>query len=222
MSLVICIHNTYNTVEIALARDNKVLATSSIGKELASAQLIPTIDALLSNQHYQLCDVSHIIVNQGPAPFTTLRTIIVTANGLAFARKIPLIGVNALEAFMTEYADPNAAPCVVLLNAFNKAVYYGFMDPVQQQPVTGYAPIQTCITMIQSTYKNMPIRFLGNGTQLYRTEIESAFGPQAHIPDPLPLTTSLQQILNDGIKQLQKGQGTTKFLEPIYLKKPLL
>ena len=221
MNLVIVIHNSYNSVDCALARDNQVLVGTSITKELASAQLIPTIDALLAVQHYDLSDLSHIIVNQGPAPFTTLRTIIVTANGIAFAHKIPLVGVDALDAFMSEYTDRNSMPCIVLLNAFNKAVYYDMTDPGQQKTFKGYAPIESCIAMIQSLYKDMPLQFVGNGTQLYRAEIESTFGNQAHIPDPLPLTASLQQILKKGIDQIGKGQGITQFIEPLYLKKPV-
>ena len=221
MSLVICIHNRYNSVESALAHGTQVLAASSIAKELASAQLIPAIDNLLKTNNYQLSDLSHIIVNQGPAPFTTLRTIIVTANGIAFAHKTPLIGVDALDAFMSEYSQNIETPCIVLLNAFNKAVYYGFKDPQTQKTLKGYAPIESCITMIQSMYNNIPLRFLGNGTQLYRTEIETAFGSMALIPEPLPLTPSLQAILNLGINQLHKGEGITHFLEPLYLKKPL-
>lgn len=221
MSLVICIQNTYNSVDSALARDNEVLVVSSIAKELASAHLIPTIDTLLTVQNYQLSDLTHIIVNQGPAPFTTLRTIIVTVNGIAFAHKIPLVGVDAIDAFISEYSDNKSGACVVLLNAFNKAVYYGATDPLQQQRLKGYAPIESCIIMIQSMYKEMPITFLGNGTELYRAQIEAAFGPQACIPDPLPLTASVHQILKNGINQIDEGRGITHFIEPLYLKKPV-
>jgi len=115
----------------------------------------------------------------------------------------------------------NSGPCVVLLNAFNKAVYYGYIDIADNRVVKGYAPLESCISMVQAMYKEGPIKFVGNGTQLYRTEIELAFGAQAYIPEPLPLTTSLHQILKNGIDQINKGQGITQFIEPLYLKKPL-
>lgn len=220
MSLVICIHNTYNTVEITLAHDNNVIAHNSISKELASASLIPMINALLICSHHALSDISHIIVNQGPAPFTTLRTVIVTANGIAFAHKIPIIGVDGLDACMQEYGAGSIVS-VVLLNAFNKAVYYGITDSMRGETKKGYASIESCLDMIQSMYRDMYIQFLGNGTDLYRKEIESIFKGQAHIPDPLPLTASCTQILNTGIKQLQTGKSTVYFIEPLYLKKPL-
>lgn len=220
MSFLLCIHTTYNNVECALADNNKILAKCSITKEQASAQLIPTIDALLAVQHLELSGIAHIIVNQGPAPFTTLRTIIATANGIAFATQIPLIGVDALDACMTEYRD--AEPLVVLLNAFNKAVYFGTIDPTNKQPVKGYAPIETCLTTIKKMFDGDIIHFIGNGSQLYHSEIKTFFGNQAYFQDPLPLTASLHHILIKGIEQLNAGQGITQCIEPLYLKKPLI
>jgi tRNA threonylcarbamoyladenosine biosynthesis protein TsaB len=221
MSLVICIHNTYNSVESALACDNELLASCSLAKELASAHLIPTIDALLTTNKYTLADVNYIIVNQGPAPFTTLRTVIVTVNGIAFAHKIPLIGVDALEAFMQEYQHKSSLETVVLLNAFNRAVYYGVNEPSTGTLQKGYAPIEVCLEMIHSMYHDIPIQFIGNGTDVYRSEITSYFASQAYIPEPLPLTASLEQILYTGNTYAKDGLGITYFIEPLYLKKPI-
>ncbi|HML19631.1 MAG TPA: tRNA (adenosine(37)-N6)-threonylcarbamoyltransferase complex dimerization subunit type 1 TsaB [Candidatus Dependentiae bacterium] len=221
MSLVICIHNTYNSVESALACDNVILASCSLAKEVASAHLIPTIDALLTTNKYTLADVNYIIVNQGPAPFTTLRTVIVTVNGIAFAQKIPLVGVDALEACMQEYQHNSSLKTVVLLNAFNRAVYYGINDPSTGSIQKGYAPIEECLEMVHSMYLDTPIQFIGNGTDLYRSEIKSSFASQAQIPEPLPLTASLEQILYTGNTHVKNGLGITHFIEPLYLKKPI-
>jgi tRNA threonylcarbamoyladenosine biosynthesis protein TsaB len=221
MSFVLCIHTAYDSVDCALARDKEVLVASSINKEQASAQLIPAIDALLSIQHLRLSDLTHIIVNQGPAPFTTLRTIIATANGIAFAHKISLIGVDALDAFIEGFANVQPEPLVVLLNAFNKAVYYGITKQSNKDNLKGYAPIELCIQKIQNLFKDQQVHFIGNGSNLYRSEIEAAFGDDAYFQDPLPLTASLQQILNKGIDQLHAGKGVALFIEPLYLKKPL-
>lgn len=221
MNPVLCIHNRYTHIESALADDQQIFSQVIIAKENASAQLIPTIANLLCSHNYQLSDLSYIIANQGPAPFTTLRTLIVTANGIAFAHKTPLVGVNALDAFIAEYADKVSGPLVILLNAFNNAVYYGIADPAQDKRSTGYAPLASCIAMIKELFPDMPILFLGNGTQLYRKELESVFGSHAQIPDPLPLTPSLEQILITGLELIKTGRQAANFLEPLYLKKPL-
>jgi tRNA threonylcarbamoyladenosine biosynthesis protein TsaB len=221
MSLVLCLHTTYTNVESALARDKQILGLRSLTKEQASAQLIPTIDALLTINQLNLSDISHIIVNQGPAPFTTLRTIIATVNGIAFAHKVPLVGVDALEAFMSEYADKHAGPTAVLLNAFNKAVYYYILNPTNTLRLKGYAPITTCIELIKESCKEAQILCIGNGAQLYHEDIKTALGAQVHFPDHLPLTASIEQIIKTGLAQIENNQGITQSIEPLYLKKPL-
>jgi tRNA threonylcarbamoyladenosine biosynthesis protein TsaB len=219
MSFLLCLHTTYNKVDCALAHNNKILVASSVAKEQASAQLVGTIDALLSIKHLNLSDITHIIVNQGPAPFTTLRTIIATANGIAFSNKIPLVGVDALDALMTEYVYPE--PTVALLNAFNKAVYYGTIDPSNKQYIKGYASIEACLLTMKKMFNEHTVHFIGNGSELYHSEIQELFGDQAHFQNPIPLTASLEQILGKGIEQLNEGKNICKFIEPLYLKKPL-
>lgn len=221
MRFLLCIHTTYTSVDSALARDNKIIAASSITKEQASAQLIPTISKLLQDKDLRLSDISHIIVNQGPAPFTTLRTIIATANGIAFAHDIPMIGIDALEVFMLAHVKTHQGPTVVLLNAFNKAVYYGIIDNAHKRKLTGYATIENCIAMIHELCNDSAIQFLGNGTQLYQKELINAFKDRALLQEPLPLTPTIQQILDYGFEQLQITGNTTLFVEPLYLKKPL-
>jgi tRNA threonylcarbamoyladenosine biosynthesis protein TsaB len=221
MNFLLCIHTTYNKVDCALAHNKEILVESSITKEQASAQLIPTIDALLSVRQLQLSDITHLIVNQGPAPFTTLRTIIATANGIAFANKIPLVGVDGLEAFMAEYSCIYAEPTVALLNAFNKAVYYDTIAQSNRRHIKGYATIEACLDMMKKMFNNQIIHFIGNGSMLYHSEIRSVFGNQAHFQEPLPLTASIEQILKTGIQQIQNNQGITQCIEPLYLKKPL-
>lgn len=221
MSLVLCLHTTYNNVESALARDKKILAVQTLSKEQASAQLVPTINALLTEHTLKLSDLSYIIVNQGPAPFTTLRTIIATVNGIAFAHDIPLVGIDALEAFMQEYAHTYTGPVAVLLNAFNKAVYYNISDPAHNLQLKGYAPITTCIDIIRNSYKDVPVHCVGNGAQLYRGDLEQNMGKHIYFPDPLPLTPSIKQILNIGLEQIENNRGITHCIEPLYLKKPI-
>jgi tRNA threonylcarbamoyladenosine biosynthesis protein TsaB len=221
MSLVVCIHNTYYSVEGALAHDNVILASCSIAKEMASAHLVPAIDSLLTSNGYALTDVDYAIVNRGPAPFTTLRTVIATVNGIAFACKIPLVGVDALDVCVGVYQQKSSIRTVVLLNAFNHAVYYGMYDESTESVKKGYASIRELLETVHSMYPEEPIQFIGNGTDVYYSDIKWIFGAQAYIPEPLPLNASLEQILLAGNIHIQSGFDTSYFIEPIYLKKPL-
>ena len=53
----------------------------------ASAQLLPLIDQLLVQHECELSDLDFIALDQGPGAFTSLRVVLTTINGIAFAQK---------------------------------------------------------------------------------------------------------------------------------------
>ena len=66
-----------------------------IGKsEQKSDDLLTKIDKILSQNQVKLDNLKAVIVNQGPGSFTGLRVGISTANALAYALKIPVIGIT--------------------------------------------------------------------------------------------------------------------------------
>ncbi len=106
MNFFLALQNTYDHVEVGLfSRTPQLVSSYSIAKMEASRSLIPSLERFLQEQQLHLKDFPFLVVNQGPGPFTTLRTVIATANGLSFATGIPLIGVDALEAARSEWYD---------------------------------------------------------------------------------------------------------------------
>ena len=59
-----------------------------------SAELLLQVEGLLAGQSVNLADLSGIIVFRGPGSFTSLRIGITAANTLAYALKLPIVGVN--------------------------------------------------------------------------------------------------------------------------------
>ena len=219
MRLFIGLQSTYQFIECVLWHEEDFYL-QPLPKEQASAQLIPTLNNLLAQHQRQLSDVSCIIANQGPGPFTSLRTIIATVNGINFASNIPLIGINGLSAFLEEYKDPIGSPTVVLLNAFHHAIYFGIQEN-NKKPEIGYENIDIFLAMLDERFSQQTIRFLGNGTKMYQDKIMSCFQDNAYIPEPLPLHCSLKHIMQLGIKEWQQQRNITKQIEPLYLKHPV-
>lgn len=215
---VIGLQSTYNIVECGLFHGNQ-LFIKSIAKEHASALLIPTLDSLLEHHNLTLEQIGCIVVNKGPGPFTTLRTVIATANGINMATEIPLIGINGMQAFLDEYGQNSALPTVALLNAFHESVYYGIKRGDSYD--IGYMRIDNLLPIIQEQYPENVIRFIGNGTRLYKDKIVAYFRDQAYIPEPVPETASLQKIVSIGYDFWQKGLDLSAQITPIYLKKPV-
>lgn len=216
MTTHLAAQHTYDTVELAVFRDKDLIQGLSLPKFDANKKLLTSISRLLEDTATNFQDLSFIAANQGPGPFTTMRVVITTLNGINFATKIPLVGVDGLQAFAREYKD-DTHNTAYLLKAFSGDVYFG-LQKAGHVLETGWAHHADVLARIQSEFDNTTIRFMGNGTELYRTEITAAFGKQAYIPNPLPHTCSIEQIGRMGFEQWQKKENIVDQMLPLYLK----
>jgi len=216
MPIFFAIQSTYETVQIAIFKQITIVDIAHIKKTNASKEIIPTLNALLTHNHLTLTDLSYIAVNQGPGPFTTLRAVITTVNGLSFARNIPLIGVNALDAFVEEQSNTTYPHTVVLLNAFNFDVY--FAQQHNGNIKKGCSKIKPLLERIRHEVSDQLIRFIGNASAIYASEIQACFGDHAYLPQPLPETVSIGQIGLSSQKLWANNKKVSYQLLPIYLK----
>lgn len=208
--------NTYENIEIALFNNVLLLEKEVIDKINASKNLVPKIDMLLKNNNISPQDLAFIGVNKGPGPFTTLRVVITTANALNFALAIPLIGIDGLDAIITEYEDIKWPVTVALLNAYNNDVYYAIESNKQIQK--GWKNIQELIDQLKSQFINTKIRFIGNGANLFSSLIKENFDTFAYIQEPTPQTCSIEQIAKMSLINWQNKQNITEQVLPLYLK----
>ena len=216
MDYFLVLHNSYDQAEIGLfSFASTLLDRYAVDKFNASRDLIPLLDKLLKKHTLSLDALPFIVVNQGPGPFTTLRVMITSANGLSFASNIPLLGVNALKAAAAEWHDERYPLTVILFNAFTFDVYYAIQKPTVLL-ATGCTNIDTLLDTLKK--EKGTIRFLGNGAHLYRDKIQKLFGDRALIPEPTPAYCSLNAIAKMGLAQWQAGEKGVAQLLPIYLK----
>lgn len=122
--IILAIQSTYLSIEIGVyKKDVTIPIAYDVVSKTETATLLTHITKALGNSSLRIEDLTACIVNQGPAPFTTLRTVIATANGIGASLKIPIIGANGLEAFATEYNLDNK-DSIILLNAFANDFYF--------------------------------------------------------------------------------------------------
>jgi tRNA threonylcarbamoyladenosine biosynthesis protein TsaB len=219
MTTFLSIQNTYQEVQVALFSDQNLIDGITVDKAIASKRIISMLDNLLHKNGIQLNDISFIAVNQGPGPFTSLRIVIASVNGISFAQDIPLIGIDGLKALLAETRDPDYPNTVALLNAFNGDVYFAIESPDSERSKSGYKKIGALLTELQTTMAGCTIRFIGNATALYRTEIKNRFGDNAFIPEQLPQTCSIEQIGIMGFEKWKENPIGVEQLLPLYLKK---
>ncbi len=211
----LAIQNNYDEVQFALMQDTTQISYDSISKMKASTQLIPHLNSMLATNNISLSDLSYIAANCGPGPFTTLRVVITTVNGIAYATKIPLIGINGLFAAAQEWQDEAYPLTAIFFNAFGNDVYTLVTKQNKQLMYGAYA-----ITDILLQLKNESgtIRFLGNGTTLHKDLIESELGSHAYIPEVIPAYCSLEAIARMGYEEWKSKQSGVSELMPVYLK----
>ncbi len=218
MTKFICNSSSYTAAHIAVCTENTIVDTLAMEKKNIGKQLLPNLDTLLKKNNMHLKDLSFISINQGPAPITSLRVALATANGLHRASGIPLVGIDACKAFLAEFPPFAAAPTTIaLFNAFNFDIFYGITH--LEEPVkTGYQNIDSFLAELAQRIPTGTIRFIGNGVALYLDKIEAIFGSRALIPEPLPTYPSLEQLCATAFANWQAGK-TAPELMPLYIKR---
>lgn len=217
MERFLAIQNTYNQVQMALCINSNLSEIISLDKTVASRECINALEQLLRQNSISLSDLCYIAVNQGPGPFTTLRVVISTVNGLSFARRIPLVGINSLQALAREH---NAPYKVVLLNAFAGDVYYLIQaDGIQTM---GAAKTESVLQLVIEKIPHHPILFLGNGCLVYQQLIKASLGDRALLIEPIPETPSLDAIARMAAQKWHDQKSECYQLQPLYYKQAFI
>jgi tRNA threonylcarbamoyl adenosine modification protein YeaZ len=217
MHSYIAIQNTYDIFETALFINNTLVDKRCEDKHNTSKLFIPILDELLTKNGAKISDFDFCAVNCGPGPFSTLRSIIASVNGLHFATNIPLIGIDGLEATFLEYYDNSYENTVVLLNAFNNEVYY-LIAHHDQILSKGYQKIDKFLQEIKHQIPDS-IHFLGNGLMLHQSLIKETLGNNTIIKETNPAMCSVEMIGKIGLERWLLKQGTTSVVMPLHLKK---
>lgn len=215
MSHSICIITDYHQVHIALARQGIIDAATHLDKHDANRCLVPALEQLLIAQHYSLADLSYLAVCVGPAPYTSLRIALATANGLARSTAMPLVEIDALAVYNATYHQQTHPVTITLFNAFNQDIFFGISDAHGYR--SGWAPVKEFLASCKATYAQQPLIFCGNGALLYAELIDSICGDQARIDAELPAYTPLATLVH-AAEQSWKAGNTTRYAQARHLK----
>lgn len=218
MSLILLMQATYTAIELGCVKDYELVAQHTIDKHMASAQLLMAINTMLEQQHTTSSGLSFIAASCGPAPFTSLRTMLTTSNGVAYAGSIPLLGLDGMRLFLHEYQESKYPYTVALFNAYNKELYYGIASgsTVLQTGYGSWKQVQEIINVHVPI--NEKIQFIGNGVELARVQIEQSFSEQLYIPLNNPHANSLLFLSSYVLGQKNIQQEFVDQLFPMYLK----
>lgn len=104
MPLILGIETATHWCAVALWNDRGPLASHSFVNAMElSRRLVPTIEALLSDEGLKPEDLTGIAVSIGPGSFTGLRIGVATAKTMAQVLGIPIIGVETMDVIALTY-----------------------------------------------------------------------------------------------------------------------
>lgn len=211
MSFWLCIASDYQFMHVALCREKTIVEALSTDKADSNKQLLSLVTQLLKKYNLMIGDLLYIGVNVGPAPYTSLRIAIATANGLAYAASLPLVNIDGLLTMLQQNTE--ITPFIALLNAFNYDIFYGIkMDTTI---LTGCEHIDQFLDRLDQLSITTP-HLIGNGATLYYENIIKRF-PYAQI-SPTPEYANIEWLIKSGWHSWQEKQEITDQLFPRYLK----
>jgi tRNA threonylcarbamoyladenosine biosynthesis protein TsaB len=184
-----------------------------------SERLMPSLHNLLEEASLKIHDLKGIALSLGPGSFTGLRIGVSAVKGLAYALKVPVVGISTLEALAANVAYHPATICPVL-DARKKEVYAALFKGGDEGAVSRLsedwvlAPEELCRRVSGRTL------FLGNGAEAYAGVLQKSLGSQAVIASPefgLPRALTVARL---SLPKFQNGQTLDLFsFTPVYVRR---
>jgi len=97
---------------VALWRDGELAGLEERAGSGHSGRVLPMLDLLLAAQDLRIASLDAVAFGAGPGAFTGLRIACGVAQGIAFARRIPALGISTLEAIAEESGEQRVLSCL--------------------------------------------------------------------------------------------------------------
>jgi tRNA threonylcarbamoyladenosine biosynthesis protein TsaB len=124
--MILALDSSTLTLSLAIGRPGEPapLATERLGPPAKMSDLLPgALLALLARSGLPLAEVRGFAVGLGPGSFTGLRIGLATVKGLAYARRLPVIGASSLAALALD--GPEGIPLAAVAVARRGELYLG-------------------------------------------------------------------------------------------------
>lgn len=184
-----------------------------------SERLMPAIDRLLKEASLSIGNIQGIALAWGPGSFTGLRIGISTVKGLAYALRVPVVGVPTLDALAQNIRFAPSLICPVL-DARKKEVYAalfrgdgeGNLQKISEDWVL--SPEKLCSRIVEKTV------FLGSGIEVYGETFKKNLGSRALFAPPELSLPRAVHVARLGLPKFQAGRTLDLFsFTPVYVRR---
>jgi tRNA threonylcarbamoyladenosine biosynthesis protein TsaB len=218
--LILGIETSTKTGSVALVSDEGVIAQYSLNIEVThSERLMATVDRVLTDTGTTIAEIDGYAVAVGPGSFTGLRIGISAVKGLALVTDKPVAAVPTLQALAWNlpYAGYPVCP---LLDARKKEVYAALYKHDGAALVQMLPDAVISLTRLKDAIPGETI-FTGEGSQIYRREIEEIFGTRALFAPRTASLPSAAAVGEIGLDMIRVGKPVDPdTLTPKYIRRP--
>ena len=202
-----------------LENEQVILEKRNDDEKTHSQKLMPLVDEIFRETNLTLDQIDMLACCLGPGSFTGVRIGISTMKAFADVKEIPCVGVTSLEGLAHNVLEENV--CSVI-DAKHENVYIGLYqltDENQYKMCFEKAlDLESAIEELKK-YNLNQITFIGDGAVTYFDKIVQSFENCRIVADELNESSSVS-IAKAAYTKYQKGEfGSSKDLNPVYLKK---
>lgn len=208
--MFLAMDTVFDQCSIAILDANGQVLSShtETGKRQQTQQILPMIDAALSEANLRLADIKALIFNRGPGAFSGIRINTAVVQALSVAHDIPCVGVSSLQAIaQCAYKKYGLTQVYSALDARMQQVYFGqysilgdVADNSIMQPVLAHDSDSTEQLLDYDSQTELDIPIVGNGALLLK-----AYDGQVCHEDVWPDAVVIGQL---GITQFMNVGGT--------------
>ncbi len=153
----------------------------AVNKLTHSRNLLPMVEEALDKGGKTMADISLVAAVVGPGSFTGVRIGVATAQGLARARGIGCLPVNALEAMAHSMTTPGLVICPIR-DARSMQVYGAAFKDGKRLMADEAVPLEEYLALV--TLFDGALLFMGDGVKPCQAQIAKALGDRALFAPP--------------------------------------
>lgn len=207
---ILVIDTSCKTSMAALVENGNLIASISLNdSKTHSVKMLPSIEYILNASGVEPKEINAIAVTNGPGSYTGLRIGVTTAKTFAYTLKIPVIGINTLDALaascMPQSDGTIVCPMIDARNARVYAAVYKKGEILQETQALDCIELCDKLKLIETER----ILFTGDGSvankQLIKEQLrERAFFVSAEMSLGSPASLAyvaakqIEEIVNDG------------------------
>lgn len=223
---ILSIDTSSNVCGVSILEDENLICKldTNTGRT-HSENLMPMIDEALKKAELKPTDINLIVCDIGPGSFTGIRIGVATAKAFSDSLNIPSVGISSLETLAFGMMSFGKYVCS-MIDCKNDNCYFALYEKKNDALETLIEPqaesVEAALAILNSyscdTLDNAQIAFVGDGTEVYKTEISQTFENAEFLSSEFNILNS-EALALAGLSKFNSGIELDEVL-PLYLKKP--